>query len=103
LGAAIRGALRHRADFAGTGQTTEAQKNFEQLKSTYPYSPKLLETDYGIAETLARQNKHEEALRILANISKQTHAPAPLRAKAMLLLAKVCRRRGNTKDAINNL
>ena len=84
------------------GNIAEAQKKFEELKTTYPYSPKLLEADYGIAASLFEQKKDDEALKILANVSKQTHAPAPLRAKAMLLLGKTLEREGKYEDAINN-
>jgi TolA-binding protein len=34
------------------GQTDEAGQFFQQLKSTYPWSPKVLEADYGIAQSL---------------------------------------------------
>jgi TolA-binding protein len=84
------------------GNIAEAQKKFEELKTTYPYSPKLLEADYGIAASLFEQKKEDQALKILANVSKQTHAPAPLRAKAMLLLGKTLEREGKYEDAINN-
>jgi TolA-binding protein len=84
------------------GRAAEAQKKFEELKATYPYSPKLLEADYGIAATLARQKKNDEALRLLANVSRQTHAPAALRAKSMLLLGKIFETQGKYEEAINN-
>jgi TolA-binding protein len=84
------------------GKVAEAQKKFEELKATYPYSPKLLEADYGIAAALARQKKNDEALRLLVNVSKQTHAPAPLRAKAMLLLGKTLQAQGKYDEAINS-
>ncbi|HEX5176081.1 MAG TPA: tetratricopeptide repeat protein [Chthoniobacteraceae bacterium] len=84
------------------GKAADAQKKFEELKKTYPYSPKLLEADYGIAATLARQKKNDEALRLLANVSRQTHAPAPLRAKAMLLLGKILEAQGKYEEAINS-
>ncbi|HZH97874.1 MAG TPA: tetratricopeptide repeat protein, partial [Fimbriimonadaceae bacterium] len=84
------------------GKTTEAKAKFEELKTTYPYSLKLLEADYGIAAGLAGQKKNEEALRLLAGVSKRTDAPVQLRAKSMLLLGKVLQADGKHEEAINN-
>ena len=84
------------------GKTAEAQKKFEELKKNYGWSSKLLEADYGIAEGLVGQKKHAEAIALLANIGKRTDAPAPLRARAMLLLGKALQAQGKYEEAINN-
>lgn len=66
-------------------QTAEAGKLFQQLKALYPGSPKILEADYGIAESLRADNKLDEALQLLPGIIRAPNASADLRAKAFLL------------------
>lgn len=66
-------------------QTAEAGKLFQQLKALYPWSPKVLEADYGIAESLRAEGKLDEALQLLPAIIRAQNASAELRAKAFLL------------------
>ena len=63
----------------------EAGKLFGQLKALYPWSPKVLEADYGIAEALRTQGKLDEALQLLPTIIRANTATADLRANSMLL------------------
>lgn len=67
------------------GQTAEAGKLFEQLKALYPWSPKVLEADYGIAESYAQQKKLNEATNLLTAIIRNPNGRADLRASAYLL------------------
>lgn len=67
------------------GQTEESGKLFTQLKSLYPWSPKVLEANYGIAESLKGQGKTDEALGLLTGIIRAPTATAELRANSMLL------------------
>ncbi len=67
------------------GQTAEAGKLFEQLKALYPWSPKVLEADYGIAQSLKQQGKPDEALALLTGLIRAQTATAELRADGMLL------------------
>ena len=67
------------------GQTAEAGKLFEQLKALYPWSPKVLEANYGIAESLKQQGKLDEAVVLLGGIIREKNATAELRANSMLL------------------
>jgi outer membrane protein assembly factor BamD (BamD/ComL family) len=67
------------------GKTAEAGKLFEQLKTLYPWSPKVLEANYGIAASLQQQGKTEEALTLLTGIIRAPTATAELRANSMLL------------------
>ncbi len=67
------------------GKTAEAGKLFEQLKSLYPWSPKVLEANFGIAESFKQQGKLEDANALLAAIIRAPTATADLRAKSMLL------------------
>lgn len=66
-------------------QTAEAGKLFQQLKTLYPWSPKVLEADYGIAEALHAEGKQNEALQLLPAIIRAPNATAELRANSMLL------------------
>lgn len=66
-------------------QTAEAGQLFQQLKALYPWSPKVLEADYGIAESLAAEGKLDEALGLLPAIIRAQNASADLRANAFLL------------------
>jgi len=66
-------------------QTAEAGKLFQQLKTLYPWSPKVLEADYGIAESLRADGKLDGSLQLLPAIIRAQNASADLRAKAFLL------------------
>jgi TolA-binding protein len=65
--------------------TAAAGALFETLKTTYPWSPKVLEANFGIAESLREQGKLNEALALLTQIIRATTATADLRAGSMLL------------------
>ncbi len=69
------------------GKTDEAGKLFEQLKALYPLSPKVNEANYGIAQSLRKQGKYDDALLLLDTINRAQGAQvtAATRAKAMLL------------------
>ncbi|HEY5812693.1 MAG TPA: tetratricopeptide repeat protein, partial [Terrimicrobiaceae bacterium] len=67
------------------GQTADAGKLFQELKALYPWSPKVLEADYGIAQSLKEQGKHDEAIALLSSLIRAPTATAELRANAMLL------------------
>ncbi len=66
-------------DVAGAGAL------FEKLKSLYPWSPKVLEANYGIAASLREQGKTDEAIALLTQIIRAPNAPTELRANSMLL------------------
>ena len=66
-------------------QTAEAGKLFQQLKALYPWSSKVLEADYGIAESLQAEGKLDDALKLLPAIIRAQNGSAELRAKAFLL------------------
>jgi TolA-binding protein len=67
------------------GETAEAGKLFEQLKALYPWSPKVLEADYGIAQSLRQQKKLNEATTLLTAIIRNPNGSSQLRANAYLL------------------
>jgi TolA-binding protein len=67
------------------GQTAEAGKLFGQLKALYPWSPKVLEADFGISQSLKNEKKFDEAVALLGNIIRAQKASAELRANSMLL------------------
>jgi len=65
--------------------TAAAGALFEQLKASYPWSPKVLEANFGIAQSLRDQKKLDESLSLLTQIIRATTATAELRANSMLL------------------
>jgi TolA-binding protein len=67
------------------GQTAEAGKLFQELKALYPWSPKVLEADYGIAQSLKEQGKLDDAVNLLTGLIRAPTATAELRANGMLL------------------
>jgi len=70
-------------------QTAEAGKLFQQLKALYPWSPKVLEADYGIAEALRTEGKPDDAQVLLTGIIRAPNATADLRANSFLLLGNM--------------
>ncbi|HEY2342849.1 MAG TPA: hypothetical protein VGH90_07465, partial [Chthoniobacteraceae bacterium] len=74
----------------------------DQLKQLYPWSPKMLEANFGIASSLAEEKKYDDALKLLIGVARATQAAPELRAKAMLLLAKINESQGDADAAINN-
>jgi TolA-binding protein len=67
-----------------TKPVAESGKMFEQLKTLYPWSPKVLEANYGIARSL-RASKPDEAMALLGAIIRAQNATAELRANSFLL------------------
>jgi len=84
------------------GREAEGKKIFEELKAFYPWSAKVAEADLGIGAGLHAEKKYAEAIGVLAEVAKKLAAPVPLRAKAMLLLAKSLEAQGEYAEAINN-
>jgi len=74
-------------------QTVESGKLFQQLKTLYPWSPKVLEADYGIAESLRADNKLDEALALLPAIIRAPNANAELRANSFLLGGNIMKKK----------
>ncbi len=83
-------------------KSDEAKQKFDTLKQLYPWSPKMLEANYGIASSLFEKKDYQEALKLLIAVTRATQAPAELRAKSMLLLARVNEAEGESEAAINN-
>lgn len=67
------------------GQTADAGEKFLQLKKNYPWSPKVLEADFGIAQAEVVAGKLDAAIARLPALIRAPNASADLRAKAMLL------------------
>lgn len=82
-------------DVAGAGQL------FEKLKSLYPWSPKVLEANYGIAASLRGQGKADEAIALLSQIIRAQNASSQLRADAMLLGGYIQKDKGERDAAID--
>ena len=74
---------------------------FEKLKALYPWSPKVLEANYGIAASLREQGKGDEAIALLTQIIRAPNAPTDLRANAMLLGGFIQKDKGEREAAID--
>jgi TolA-binding protein len=85
-----------------TGKTAEAASKFAKLESEYPWSPKVIEAQYGIGLDLFEQKKYDEALKKLAPVARATTGPVKIRAQSMMLLAQVAEAQGDFDAAINN-
>lgn len=78
-------------------QTAEAGALFKQLKVLYPWSPKVLEADYGIAESLRAEGKLDDALLLLPAIIRAQNGSAELRAKAFLLAGFIMKQKSDAE------
>ena len=76
-------------------QTAEAGKLFQQLKALYPWSPKVIEADYGIAESLNAEGKLDEATQLLGTIIRAQNGSADLRANAFLLDGSIMKKKSD--------
>ncbi len=92
----------------GLGRVAQAQGDvagagalFEQLKALYPWSPKVLEANYGIAASLREQGQTDEAIVLLTQIIRAPNAPTELRAEAMLLGGYIQKDLGQRDAAID--
>jgi TolA-binding protein len=85
------------------GNAKEAGEAFDNLKKWYPWSPKLLEANFGIAQSLYQQKKYDEALALLIPIMRAQSASATvdLRANAMLLGGRIQEAQGHIEAAID--
>jgi len=84
------------------GKAAESKALFEKLKELYPWSGKVAEAEFGIANGLFEQQKYDEASELLKTIAVKTTAPVSLRARAMMLLAKSSEALKDYDLAINN-
>ncbi len=75
------------------GLTSEAGRLFEQLKALYPWSPKVLEAELGIAEADFSAGRLDPALGRLPGIIRSPNATADLRARGMLLGGKIMQKK----------
>ena len=87
---------------AKEGKTKESDDLFTQLKKLYPWSPKVIEANYGIAKSLFEQKKYDDAIRLLIPTVASRNAPAALRAKAFLLIGDIKADQNNVGAAIDN-
>lgn len=84
------------------GDTAGAAAKFEELKATYPWSPKIVEADLGIALGKLEEKKFDEAQSLLVGVIRAPNASSDIRARAMLAVARAFEERGDTDNAIDN-
>lgn len=92
----------------GLGSTLQAQNKvaeagamFDKLKKHYAWSPKLLEANYGIAQSRFQEKKYDEAIDLLIPIIRAPTATPELRANSTLLVAKIQETQGDIPAAID--
>ncbi len=83
------------------GKKAESAAKFELLKTTYPFSSKLLEAEFGIAEGEVLEKKYEEALKRLQKVAGSSLATPNLRARSMMLVGEIAEQRKDFDTAIN--
>ncbi len=80
----------------------QGAKLFGELEQNFPWSPKMLEVNYGIAVALSEKQQYDDARNRLKEVIKAQKATAELRAKSMLLLGDMDKASGNIPGAIDN-
>ncbi|MEM6822776.1 MAG: tetratricopeptide repeat protein [Verrucomicrobiota bacterium] len=76
------------AAYQGKGDSSQAQKYFAELKEKFPWSPKLLDAQYGGAVADFEQGNYQKVIDALKDIIKSTKANTnAIKAKSMILLA----------------
>jgi TolA-binding protein len=88
-------ALQKQGDVAG------AAEKFDTLKKLYPWSPKIMEANFGIAESLHQKKNDDQAIPLLVQIARSPSGSIELRANAMLLLSKIQEEKGDINPAID--
>jgi TolA-binding protein len=84
------------------GKSAEAAAKFDELKTKYPWSPKILEASLGIAQSKFNESKFDEAQALLIPIIRAQNANADLRARSFLLQGRVQESKGNVEAAIDS-
>jgi TolA-binding protein len=77
-------------------------KMFADLEANYPWSPKMLEVNYGTAVALHDQKKDDDAIKRIQEVIRAQKSSADLRAKSMLLLGKIHESNARFELAIDN-
>jgi TolA-binding protein len=77
-------------------------KMFADLEANYPWSPKMLQVNYGTAVALHDQKKDDEAIKRIQEVIRAQKSNSELRAKSMLLLGKIHAANGRFELAIDN-
>jgi len=80
----------------------EGGKLFAELEKDFPWSPKMLEVNYGLAVSQHEKGQDDDAIQRIQEVIKAQKAPAELRAKSMLLLGKIHEANRRFSLAIDN-
>ena len=83
------------------GKTADAGPLFTQLKTYYPWSPKVIEANFGIAKFDIQQGKTDDALKLLTPIVGNRNVPSALRANAFLYIGDIYTAKNKPDDAID--
>lgn len=83
------------------GKTADAAKLFSEMKSLYPWIPKVVEANYFIAKSLVDQKKLTDALKLLVPTTANRTAPSALRARALVLIGDIDEAQDNNDAAID--
>lgn len=83
------GALAERS-----GDSAAAARAFEALKKTYPRSSKTPQANLGLARSLVKGGKPDQAIPLLGEVAKAPGSPLETRAEGMMLLARIQQDKG---------
>ncbi len=79
----------------------EAGEKFDTLTKLYPWSPKILEANFGKAQALHEQKNDKDAIPLLVQIIRSPTGTPELLANSMLLLASIQEGKGEIAAAID--
>lgn len=85
------------------GDSAKAGELSSQLKTLYPWSPKVAEANYLIAQSMMAESEFDAALAQLVPTIRSSTAPAELRAQAMLLGGKIQQAKAEAFKAQGNI
>lgn len=84
------------------GKISEAAEKFDTLKKLYPWSPKIMEANFGIAEAAFQEKKYDVAQPLFTQIARANNAGLEVRAKAFLYIANIQEAKNDLPSAIDN-
>ena len=89
------------AALAKQGKTAESGKLFSQMKTLYPWFPKVVEANYYIAKSLVEEKKLGDALKLLIPTTANRNAPSALRARSLVLIGDIDVAQNNNDAAMD--
>ncbi|MGF1679061.1 MAG: tetratricopeptide repeat protein [Candidatus Methylacidiphilales bacterium] len=76
------------AALQGLGKTNEAAPFFKRLQEEFPWSPKILDAQYGSAFSLYEKGQYQDAIEALKEIVRSGRSSNENKARSMILIAR---------------